>query len=319
MGLDLDTIKPKRFNLKLPPNARTQFQDPFDAYLAYLLSISNHLTTPFDESWNRKLFDAPRASGSSSRWTLWVSKEIRKQFDNRKRLLCPNKTHGGFVELLLLYRNYLESIGQLPLFDKDCVASMSRRSSGISGNSESNLGSPSETGFGMSADSLFSYGQYNTVSNPLFSHSTPEFNFVSGDTNNDLYSHLYSSKGQLDRLRSRRNVTGSLSDPKNRGNTYGSISSRPSKKYATTSTLTADITSPPHFALQPATTVNNISENLSQNLFASLHYNSPKTTHDNAAKMFRVDDEISKEDTLLDLGPLYQSLSFNGYNFELDL
>ena len=60
---------------------------------------------------------APKITGvNSNRWTLWVSMDIRCQFDQQKALLMPSRTHGSFVEFLLSYRNFLDSKGELPPF-----------------------------------------------------------------------------------------------------------------------------------------------------------------------------------------------------------
>ncbi|KAJ3256705.1 hypothetical protein HK103_005200 [Boothiomyces macroporosus] len=103
----------KRFNLKLPYHARSQFMEPFDDYLGYLLQLTSNLTA-FDPNLCRE--DAPVPCSGSNRWTLWVSKEIRQQFDKQKAILAPLRTHGAFIELLLAYRNYLEQQGTLPVF-----------------------------------------------------------------------------------------------------------------------------------------------------------------------------------------------------------
>ncbi|KAJ3271487.1 hypothetical protein HDV01_006617 [Terramyces sp. JEL0728] len=103
----------KRFNLKLPYHARSQFMEPFDDYLGYLLQLTSNLTA-FDPNLCRE--DAPVPCSGSNRWTLWVSKEIRQQFDKQKAILAPLRTHGAFIELLLAYRNYLDQQGTLPVF-----------------------------------------------------------------------------------------------------------------------------------------------------------------------------------------------------------
>jgi hypothetical protein len=106
----------KRFNLKLPPNIRAHFMEPYDAYLAYLLELTKGLTS-FDSNMDQRLRDnlvCPTLS--NQRWTLWVSRDIRSLFDQQKQILAPTRTHGCFVELLLVYRNHLESQNKLPVF-----------------------------------------------------------------------------------------------------------------------------------------------------------------------------------------------------------
>ncbi len=80
------------------------------------MEISSHLSAPFDTSLEELLSELPPCSGTPSRWTLWVSGEIRHWFDERKEALAPGKTHGVFVELLLVYRNKMARNGILPLF-----------------------------------------------------------------------------------------------------------------------------------------------------------------------------------------------------------
>lgn len=112
-----DTKASKRFNLKLPPTIRQMFHEPFDAYLGYLLENTLDLKE-IDINLEHRLkgFTSYPSTASSARWTLWVSREIRQLFDQQKSNLAPLRTHGAFVELLLAYRNYLESIGSLPKF-----------------------------------------------------------------------------------------------------------------------------------------------------------------------------------------------------------
>ena len=93
------------------------FEEPFDAYLGYLLQLTKDIV-PTDKDLEIALtcYSPKLVSNNSSRWTLWVSMDIRSQFDQQKGLLMPNRTHGSFVEFLISYRNYLESRGELPPF-----------------------------------------------------------------------------------------------------------------------------------------------------------------------------------------------------------
>lgn len=81
-----------------------RFNEPYDQYLLYLLNLSGDLVT-FDP-----LHVDPKTtkiSTGQSRWTVWVSREIRDRFNVRKNVLAPNKTHGQFVELLLAFKESL--------------------------------------------------------------------------------------------------------------------------------------------------------------------------------------------------------------------
>jgi hypothetical protein len=90
------------------------FQEPYDAYLGYLLKLTLNLSEfdPLLEA-KQKEFSLFVGSSSSNRWTLWVSKDIRQLFDQQKSLLASSKTHGAFVELLLIHKQLLESAGLL--------------------------------------------------------------------------------------------------------------------------------------------------------------------------------------------------------------
>jgi hypothetical protein len=93
--------------------------EPFDAYLKYLLDLTVHLKESdlfqfeLDENAPPN-FDYIGAK--NFRWTLWVSKQVRDLFDDRKTALSPEKTHAGFIELLFSIRNYLDSKNQLAKF-----------------------------------------------------------------------------------------------------------------------------------------------------------------------------------------------------------
>lgn len=115
---------PKRFNLKLPPLIRPMFEEPFDAYLLYLLNLTASLTS-FDALTNACYETSYNLTPvTTSRWTLWISREIRTLFDDRKSILAPTKSHGGFVEILISYRNQLKKRGELPYFGSQSLSSI---------------------------------------------------------------------------------------------------------------------------------------------------------------------------------------------------
>ena len=113
----------KRFNLKFPQvlnfnqECRKLFQEPFDAYLVYLLQLVSEVNPkkldlekqiePFAPSFERE---------NTVRWTLWVSSDVRRLFEHQMSRIFDVHTHNGFVLFLLGYRNYLASIGKLPAF-----------------------------------------------------------------------------------------------------------------------------------------------------------------------------------------------------------
>ena len=113
----------KRFNLKFPQalnfnqECRKLLQEPFDAYLVYLLQLVSKINPrkldlekqiePFAPSFERE---------NTARWTLWVSSDVRRLFEHQMSRIFDVHTHNGFVLFLLGYRNYLASIGQLPAF-----------------------------------------------------------------------------------------------------------------------------------------------------------------------------------------------------------
>lgn len=92
--------------------------EPFDAYLKYLLVLTVQLKKcDLDQiQFGEHALNFDYSGSKNSRWTLWVSKQVRELFDDRKNELCPEKTHGNFVELLFCIRNYLESKNQLLKF-----------------------------------------------------------------------------------------------------------------------------------------------------------------------------------------------------------
>jgi hypothetical protein len=93
------------------------FEEPFDAYLGYLLQLTLDLSS-LDAEFERRLqtFAPAITINSASRWTLWVSRDIRQLFDQQKALLMPTRTHSAFVEFLIAFRMYLESKGCLTPF-----------------------------------------------------------------------------------------------------------------------------------------------------------------------------------------------------------
>lgn len=87
------------------------------------MDISAHVSFPFGQDTISRLTDLPQNTlGSNSRWTLWISKETREEFDKRKVALADSKTHSAFVDLLLCYRNQLSDQGNLPPFLPPLVA-----------------------------------------------------------------------------------------------------------------------------------------------------------------------------------------------------
>lgn len=131
------------------------FQEPFDAYLYYLLSISSTLTVPFDHSLEQKVPELTKNSpASATRWTLWVPRDVRVQFDDRKLVLCPAKSHGGFVEMLLVYRNFLAASGTLPPFSKDSISFLSSPSSSPAFDFSSIEDNMYGSGYGISESTL---------------------------------------------------------------------------------------------------------------------------------------------------------------------
>ncbi|KAI8911028.1 hypothetical protein EDD86DRAFT_204238 [Gorgonomyces haynaldii] len=97
-----------RFNLKISPLLRPRFEEPYDAYLNHLLELSKDLTTFEPLQIDGK---ASKTTAGQNRWTVWVSREIRDRFAMRKQVLAPSKTHGQFIELLLLYKESLVEKG----------------------------------------------------------------------------------------------------------------------------------------------------------------------------------------------------------------
>ncbi len=50
-----------------------------------------------------------KTTSSQPRWTVWITKDIRDRFLERKAALAPSKTHGHFIELLLAYKDSIDT------------------------------------------------------------------------------------------------------------------------------------------------------------------------------------------------------------------
>ncbi|KAJ3150310.1 hypothetical protein HK101_001983, partial [Irineochytrium annulatum] len=100
--------KPLRFNLKLSVDHRSRFNPPYDDYLNSLLDsldiyLQHHSTIPASVK-SPALQRAPRGS----KWTVWISLELKERFGRMKELVVPGGTHSEFVEVLLMLRSEVE-------------------------------------------------------------------------------------------------------------------------------------------------------------------------------------------------------------------
>ncbi|KAJ3353515.1 hypothetical protein HDU91_005885 [Kappamyces sp. JEL0680] len=321
-----DTKATKRFNLKLPPNIRTLFEEPFDAYLYYLLDISAALTGPFDTKLEDRLSELPpNSQGSSSRWTLWVSKGIRELFDERKLVLAPAKTHGGFVEMLLVYRNQLADNGELPPFVKD-GHSLSKKSSQTSSTIgiNSDVFSPGLASpflFSPFQDDVFTFGSTMTLMDNIPTHVHPELIFGQ-DSSSLLQSYGMDSQSSGNTSVSvKRVVRKKPSLSVHTARDQGPYENAKKSRYTLSS-------KPPlapfgHPGYQSATTMTNLNEDLNglHIMFSPPVESFPmlpsadimeatKLQYHSYSLVNPFEPRLSKEDTLPDLGPLYQPLSY---------
>jgi hypothetical protein len=92
MSLSAPVVRNPRFNLKISPTLRSRFEEPYDAFLGFLLEISRD--QPSFDRFQFELKDSKAPQGQN-RWTVWVSRDIRDRFNQRKAVLASTKTHGN--------------------------------------------------------------------------------------------------------------------------------------------------------------------------------------------------------------------------------
>ncbi len=128
---------------------------------------------------------------SANRWTLWVGKDIRDRFDERKALLAPAKTHGGFVEMMLRFKVYLAEQGSLPVFDAKQFASSSQKR--FQKNTQKNENQQLSNNYNY--PSLFNFESTMTLNDPLAVDSS-SYSYelsVNGVPAHDSELNLYSA------------------------------------------------------------------------------------------------------------------------------
>jgi len=308
--------KTKRFNLKLPQSVRGIFEEPYDAYLQYLLSLADHYNTSIEDRFEESLAKLPKNfQGSTSRWTLWVSKDIRQLFDERKAVLAPNKTHGGFVEVLLAHRLALAESGQLIPFEKERFASDAMKKP-----STKQAKKPFGSDVTMSiSQNMFALNPNYTLLN-LFPSNQIGTDLVFGqDSSQDSFGersafslNSFDSQGSVLPKKLSRNVdltiqTGDDLRAKRLRYTYEKAAPYPT----------------PSPYLNHATTLNNLNDELNglnmfyaptEECFPSPDiYEATKLNNlpvqQNMGFEFNFNHDLQKEQTLPDLGPLYQPIS----------
>ncbi|KAJ3211807.1 hypothetical protein HDU67_004281 [Dinochytrium kinnereticum] len=109
------SIRSQRHNLKLASDHRPRFSNPFDDCLdslvnflwSYVRSQHTDPTIPFSESsLPASLVKRARSvAPKGSKWTVWVSTELRDKFAGAKETFASRWTHAEFVELMLIVRD----------------------------------------------------------------------------------------------------------------------------------------------------------------------------------------------------------------------
>jgi hypothetical protein len=93
-----------RRNIKLSYDVASRFEKPYEQYLEWLLQVSIMRQESFGFGWRSET----RTSRKEKRWTLWMSVDLKRLYDERKATLAPDMSHGEFVVALL---NYCQPLG----------------------------------------------------------------------------------------------------------------------------------------------------------------------------------------------------------------
>ena len=93
-----------RRNIKLSYDVASRFEKPYEQYLEWLLQVSIMRQESFGFEWRSET----RTSRKEKRWTLWMSVDLKRLYDERKATLAPDMSHGEFVVALL---NYCQPLG----------------------------------------------------------------------------------------------------------------------------------------------------------------------------------------------------------------
>jgi hypothetical protein len=229
-------------------------------------------------------------------------------------VLCPSKTHAGFIELLLAYRDQLEETGNLPFFDREALASISRRNS--SSNSNGALQSPRSATPGLSSDNFFSYSMMDPAVYP-HSNAHQGFNYYLPDNqfNAPDMGLEFVPRTEKKLARERPDITIQTSSEAKKPR-Y-SLGKPP---------LPPNLTS--YFS--HSNTVTSLNDDFS-GLFAPTQGSFPSFDIVEATKLYErnygneheqffndfENNYLTKDDTLPDLGPFYQPLNVNGIDFTL--
>ncbi|KAL5036064.1 hypothetical protein RTP6_003667 [Batrachochytrium dendrobatidis] len=98
----------ERFNIKLPNVLREKFKEPCDIFLLNLLQTSMHIKTlPDMDNYTKRIHSMAGRGGQ--RWTLWLSRDLRDLFVQRKEEIGSRYTHAEFIELLIVLKELIES------------------------------------------------------------------------------------------------------------------------------------------------------------------------------------------------------------------
>jgi hypothetical protein len=98
--------KTYRYNIKLPIALRDHFEKPYQPFIAHLLSHCNNVCYEGARQLiNCAIANAPRAQPQIGIWTLWMNKDLREQFLEKKSILLPNVSHCEFMFVLLTFHS----------------------------------------------------------------------------------------------------------------------------------------------------------------------------------------------------------------------
>ncbi|KAI8852136.1 hypothetical protein BC829DRAFT_81722 [Chytridium lagenaria] len=104
----------QRHNLKLASDHRTRFSNPYDDCLdrlvdllwSYIHSLHPTSTTFSESSLPPALIRRARGvAPKGSKWTVWISTELKDKFAHAKDTFAKKWTHAEFVEMLLCIRD----------------------------------------------------------------------------------------------------------------------------------------------------------------------------------------------------------------------
>ncbi|KAJ3100413.1 hypothetical protein HDU97_002245 [Phlyctochytrium planicorne] len=119
----LDQNRSIRYNLKLPSDHRARFSTPFDDCLDTLIDLlwsyvrSQHPpSTPLSDFSETSIHPnlvkrAKAVAPKGSKWTVWVSRDLKEKFAEAKETFGKKWTHAEFVELMLIIRDIVPHNG----------------------------------------------------------------------------------------------------------------------------------------------------------------------------------------------------------------